>query len=126
DKHPPECLRFLHRALFHEVDGHHAEAVQRVVNHRAYQHDLHRDHEPVGVEGDGVVIHIAAEPDEHDIDNVNQEEEDKPDTGSTVQNPGVLTNIAMIDGCAVVAKILNHPDGKQNDADVGSAGEDKQ
>ena len=59
-QHPPERRLLAHRATGGEVDGDHAQAVQRVVDHRADQQDLHRDDERVRVEAHRMVVDITA------------------------------------------------------------------
>ena len=57
------------------------QAVQTVVEDGADQGDLHRNDERPAIELDRVVVDIAAEPDQQDVENVDQQEADDAEAG---------------------------------------------
>ena len=73
------------------------------VDDRADEGDLHRDEVGQGVEVDRVVVDLRAEADQHDAQDMDQQEEDRPDPGRAVQRPGVLADVAVVDRHAAPA-----------------------
>ena len=63
------------------------------------------------IDRDGLVVDLHAKADQHDVENVHQQEKEDSGAGHSMQDPGVLPEIAPVDrpgAKADVARDVNH------------------
>ncbi len=84
----PQHQPLIARALLPEVDQDDADAVERVVEHRDDQPDLHQPDERRLVGLDDLVVGLRADPHQRGVQHVDEQEEEDRRPGDAVQHPG--------------------------------------
>src|SRR4029079_2166574 len=79
--------------------------VEGVVQHRGDQAELEQPHDRVLVDADDAVVRVGPPADDGGVDHVGVQEQEYLDAGYPMEQPGVLTLMALVDG-AVVALLL--------------------
>src|SRR5882672_2892319 len=101
DAHHADVLR----EAGEEVDQQDLDPVERVVEHGGDQPELEQPDDRVLVQPDHAVVRVGSPANHGGIDHMGEQEQDDRDARDAVEQPGVLTFMALVDG-AVVALLL--------------------
>ena len=107
--HHPQHEALIARTVLPEVDQDDPDAVERVVEHRRDQPDLHQpdDRRLVGV--DDLVVGLRADPDQRGVEHVHEQEEEDGGAGDAVQHPRPHARVAAIKGAPARRLLLAGP-----------------
>ena len=105
DQHPgtghcPQHLPLVARSLLPEVDQDHPDAVERVIEHRGHQAQLHQADDRGLVGLDHLVVGLRADPYQRGIEDMDEQEEEDGRAGDAVQHPRPHAGVAAVEGAS--------------------------